>query len=271
MTKSLSCGFVALAIAAAAGSAFAAGDISTVNSVKVEERIYNDFAGTTLTTTNNYPALVEFNEQFAQGEPGNFANKHVAWLSNDGGATRFSNNYWQSWTITFTYKMETAGNNGSPRKEGGLEIHNPRPQSYPTYGDEGQLLIASDGEVAMFGAAMPFIGFGNVYTLGTTATVSLSYFAPGSVDPTFGGLRLVFTDAVTGAHDSGFKVWGNETDHTFGLNDGTNIGFKDQNQRNPFIADGVNVQYGAASIVPAPASLALLGLAGLGARRRRTR
>jgi len=250
----------------AAGTAIAT-DISTVNSFKVEERLFNDFPGTTLVTTNAYPSL-RFNESFEQGAVGNFANKHVGFLSNDGGTTRFQNNYWQSWELNFTVKIDTAFGQGQPRKEAGIDVRNPRPRLGFT--DEGQVLIASDGEVAVFGGVMPFTGLGNVYTLGTTAAVKFEYFAPGQVDPTVGAYRLTFTDAITGLHSSGIKLWGSgEPDGLFGFNDGAEFGLKAQNTRNPQIADSSDITYGGVSIVPAPASLALLGLGGLVVGRRR--
>ncbi len=264
MTLGRSCGVAALAVVAFAGLAMAT-DISTVNSWKVEERVFNDFPTTTLTTVNNYPVELSFDEQFELGAVGNFANKHVGWISNDGGATRFQNNYAQSWVMEFDVSITAP--DGSPRKEAGIEVRNPRPRL--GYTDEGQLLIASDGEVAIFGGVMPFTGLGFVYTLGTTAHVRFEYFAPGSADPTKGAYMLTFTDAVTGVHSSGLKVWGNEPDELYGFNYGAEFGLKAQNQRNPRIADSSDIVYGNFSVVPAPAATALLGLAGLVAGRRR--
>jgi hypothetical protein len=266
---------VALVVAAGAAQGQ---DISTVNGYHVNARVFNDFAGSNLLINGvNYPAPatgaivgqsgpVLFEETFPQGIPGNFANKHVAWLSNDAGASRFQTNVNQTWSMVFTVNMSAVS--GSPRKEAGVEIHQPRPGL--GYTDEGQILIASDnGEVAVFGATMPFTGFGaGAYTLGTTALVQFDYFAPGAADPTKGAYRLRFLDAVTGLHDSGLKVWGAEPDGIVGMTNAY-VGFKDQNQRNPFAADGVRVEYNGIQIVPAPGAMALLGLGGLMAARRR--
>ena len=256
-------GFAVLALA---GSAFAV-DMSTINGFKYE-KLWNDFPTASATVTNSFPSF-GVNEQFAAGTVGNFANKHVGWLSNDGGATRVANNYFQSWTLSFQVKIDTAFAQGAPRREAGIEVHNPRNPTFGGWTDEGQVLIASDGEVAVFGGAMPFTGLGNVYTLGTTATVSFEYFRPGAVDPVKGAYRLTFTDAVTGTHSSGLKIWGDEGDFLYGLNTGASIGLKAQNQRNPQISDFSDIQYTNVSVVPAPASLALVGLAGLAAGRRR--
>lgn len=266
MVSARTCGLAIAGIAAAAGFAFASSDISATNAWKVEERIFNDFPTTTLTTTNTFPSTLEFNEQFPAGVVGNFANKHVGWLSNDGGASRLGMTGSQSWTMSFDITMNAAS--GVPRKEAGIEVHNPRPAL--GYVDEGQLLIASDGEVAIFGGVMPFTGMGSVYTLGTTAHVTWQYFAPGTADPTLAAYQLTFSDAVTGVHSSGLKLWGaSEPDGTNGWNLGTVMGLKAQNQRNPRIADSSDIKYENFSVVPTPGTLALVGLAGLAAGRRR--
>jgi hypothetical protein len=277
-----------VAFAALAGAANAQ-DISQVNGYHTWGRLFADFPTSTLTINGvNTPdtgmpgpelgsiagtSTVHFVETFPVGAPGNFANKHVAWLSTDNGATRAQTYVGQSWSLNFNVNM--AVGSALPRKEAGIEVWQNRPGL--GFNDEGQVLIASNdfgnpgsgrGEVAVFGGTMPFTGFGDVYTLGTTAHVSFNYFAPGVVDPTKGAYRLIFTDAVTGVHDSGFKIWGNEPDGIVGLT-GAHIGLKDQNQRNPFIADSADVLYSNVSIVPAPAAMGLLGLAGLAGTRRR--
>lgn len=271
------------AIVAAAGTVFA-GDISQVNGFDVDLRTpFNFIPGSSLhwgpvgSATNNAPApanadllgnSVEFNEQFPAGTLNEgFANKHIAWLSDNGGATRFAGNYAQGFTMNFDVKIDCPVP-GGPRKEGGLFIRNPRPAL--GYTDEGMILVASDGEVAVFGAVMPFTGMGSVYTAGTTAQVSFRYFAPGEVDPTLGAYQLIFTDAVTGAHDSGIKLWGaGEPDGLFGFNHGTEFGFVAQNQYIPAINDFSDISYNNLHIVPAPGALALVGLGGLAAARRR--
>ena len=257
--------FLALGVLALVGAAHASSDISATNAWKVEERIFNDNPFSTLNVTNNFPGVLQFDESYPAGVPGGFANKHVGWLSNDGGASRLGLTPAQSWTITFDVSIQAPF--GTPRKEAGIEVRNPRPAL--GYVDEGQVLIASDGEVAVFGAVMPFHGFGNIYTLGTTASVSWTYFAPGVLGPQ-AAYQLVFVDAVTGAHDSGPKFWGIEPDGTNGFNLGTGIGLKAQNARLPVIDDSSIITYSNFTAVPTPGALALLGMGMLaGARRRR--
>ncbi|HYF15031.1 MAG TPA: hypothetical protein VD971_08185 [Phycisphaerales bacterium] len=266
-------------LACAAGVASAVGDISTVNGYRVEARIFNDQPTTNLTINGtSYPAPgagmiagaagpIVFDEQFTALTPGGNTNKHVAWLSTDGGASRFGMNPGQSWDLQFNVRIDAPA--GSPRKEAGIEIHNPRLANNPPFTDEGQVLIASDGEVAVFGAAMPFTGLGFIYTLGTTAHVRMQFFAAGVHHPSLGAYQLDFTDAVNGLHSSGIKIWGNEADGTIGFNTDTAIGFKAQNSRNPFINDTSVITYNNISVVPAPTAAALFGVAGLAAFRRR--
>lgn len=272
-----------LALASVAGTALAGTDISTVNSFLVDNRVFNDFSSSTLrwgpasgainpaplpSDDGTLPSAggVQWRDEYPFPTVGPFANKHIAWLSNDGGATRFQNNLNQSWTMQFDVNLTVAA--PGIRREAGVEVRNPRPRL--GFVDEGQLLIASDGEVAIFGGVMPFTGFGNVYTAGTTATVIWEYFAPGTADPVLGAYRLRFNDAVTGLHDSGLKFWGaGEPDGLFGFNFGAEFGLKAQNQRIAVIDDFAQTTYSNFSVVPTPGALAMLGMAGLIAGRRR--
>ncbi len=280
----------ALALVAFAGSAFAQ-DITSVNGFQFQARVFNDFPATNLMygpagapalaapAPGNYPLApfatgVQISEQFAQGAAGSFANKHQALLSNDGGATPFGVSQFQSFTLTSTITINAGAAN--PRKEGGMVFYNNRGNGFI---DEGRLLVTSDnGEVAMFGANMNFFGFGaGTYTPGTTASMSYQYFAPGTAGTPNAGIaayRVLFLDAVTGLHDSGMVSFDpvgaiDPNAPANGFNTGSQLGFLAQNQRSVFIADSSDMIYGAPTIIPAPAGLALLGLAGLGAARRR--
>lgn len=264
-------GFVALA--ASAGAALA-GDISQVNGTVQQDRVWNDFASSTLVSTNNYPAQVSWDESFPAGTTGNYANKHLSYLSTDGGASAYGLNVGQSFTLTT--HIQISAPNGSPRKEGALQIENPRPNNLPNaFVDEGHLLVASDGEVALFGAAMPFYTSnftgGPWYSLNSVSTLTFEYFAPGEnpMDPVLGGLRVSMNDPVHGFHQSPILTWGTEADGTKGFNTGTKIAFQAQNQRNPFIDDHSYIAYTDTTIIPTPGALALLGLGGLAAARRR--
>jgi hypothetical protein len=257
--KNFVCG---LAIVAFAGAAF--GQVTAINSVKIETYIppFNVGIPSDLTVTNNFPSVVQFDERnFAQ--TGGFANKHQAMFSKDGVHRYYLHNN-ESFQLDFDVNMDTLRADGQPRKEGGVVFYNPR----PGFTDEGRVHITTDGEIAVFGAAMPFTGFGNTaYAKGTDAHMSFRYYAPGEIDP-LAAYRLIAT-TVNGVFDSGIKLWGIETDGTNGFNDGTYFGFVAQHQRLPVTGEFATTTYGNVKIVPAPGAAALLGLAGLVAGRRR--
>jgi len=273
-------------VLAAAGSAMAQ-DISTVNGYNVQLREFNDFptsilnwgpAGAPVTPAPvpmhaplaPFGAGVEFLEQFPQGTPGGFANKHQALFSNDGGLTPFGLNQHQSFTVNSDVRISDPA--GSPRKEGGLKFYNDRGGGFI---DEGEILVAGDnGEVAGFGANLSFFTFGaGTYTVGQTAHMQFQYFGPG-VNSFYASYRVIFTDPVTGVHDTGLRDFDHNgaidpTNPANGFNNGSKLGWLDQNQRSPVINDFADVVYSNSSVVPAPGAAAILGLAGLFAGRRR--
>jgi hypothetical protein len=278
-------------VVASAGSAALAQDISTVNGYNVHLRDFNDFATSTLQwghaggpfTPAPVPATaplpgfgagVEFQEQFPQGTMGNFANRHFALFSNDGGATPFGVSQFQDFTVTTNVSVTSPA--GSPRKEGGLKFFNNR---YGGFIDEGEVLVAGDnGEVAAFGSNMLFFTFGaGTYTPGMTGQLTYKYFGPNSpvTGSPIAAYEVIFNDPVTGHHDSGiigFDPTGaaDPAHPGNGFNTGSTLGWLDQNQRNPTINDFADVIYSNATIVPTPGAIALLGLSGLcGLRRRR--
>jgi hypothetical protein len=266
-----------MAVGGLAASAVAQ-DISQVNGYYTQTRVFNDFAGTSLLVNGNPEATpgvantfatagsgsMRFQEQFSAFEQGNFANKHLAYLSTDGGASALGLSHVQSWSIEMNISISAPGT--GPRKEAGIRFENPRPSL--GFVDEGLVLVASDGEVAVFGASMPFSGLGPIYTLNTTARLKFEFFAPGEIDAK-GAYRVTFTDAVTGVHSTGIKIWGTESDGTAGFNYGTKVALVAQNQRNPLIADSSDINYSDIQIIPAPGAMALMGAAGLLAARRR--
>ncbi|MBI3759244.1 MAG: hypothetical protein HY269_05760, partial [Deltaproteobacteria bacterium] len=73
-------GLVSL-LSVAAGSAFAS---PAINGSILNLRVFNDFPGSTLVTTNNYPATVSFNDTNLVGS--GFANRHNFRLSDSGGS-----------------------------------------------------------------------------------------------------------------------------------------------------------------------------------------
>jgi MYXO-CTERM domain-containing protein len=280
-------GAAVVTLIASAGAALAS-DISTVNGYNVQLRQFNDFPTSQLTygpagsptiaapvpitaPLAPFGAGVEFLEQFPAGTPGNFANRHVALFSNDGGATPFGMDQHQNFTVNVDVRMTGAAGDGS-RKEGGLKFFNNRGGGFI---DEGEIMVASEnGEVAAFGANLSFFTFGaGTYTPGQLAHLTFNYFGPG-VNSFYASYQIIFTDPVTGVHNSGILDFdhGGAVDPTNpanGFNSGSTLGFLDQNQRNPTINDFGDAFYGNPTVVPTPGAAALLGLGGLLASRRR--
>jgi hypothetical protein len=137
----------ALGVAGLATAASA--QISSINSVAVGTRFFNDFPNSTLNVTNNGLSLVRFEE--SNFGAGNFANRHIAMLSNNG---------------TTPYLFQPGGNvdfavtvrlSGLAAAEAGMFIG--RIPNFPSGADAntGQFpVIPGNGEIAAFGSFLPF-------------------------------------------------------------------------------------------------------------------
>lgn len=257
------------AFATAALAGLASADISTVNGIRVVERNFNDFPTSTLTTTNNGLAGLRFEEQFPAGIQGNFANRHFGYFSNDGGASNYQFGGNPSFEISMNIRINAgfAQNVGGTRKEAGLYFFNKVNDS--GWIDEGRFGVFADGEVAIFGALQPFTGFGNAYTINTTATMIYRYWAAGIMDPTRAAMQAIFIDAVKGQFDSGIKLYDNDPVASGGLRVGSEIALLAQNSRLPTINDFSDIEYSNITVIPTPGALAALGMAGVFASRRR--
>jgi len=239
---------------ALASSAMA--DVTDINSVKIQERRFNDFPGSTLTTTNNFPAQVQFVE--SDYGAGGFANQHVARFSSDSGATDRSFLNSEGFDISFDVLLDAGST--APRKEAGFRMDS-------FIGGEGFFFVTSDGEVAAFGGPFPFFSFGaGAYSPGTTASMRMIYTPDDDPDPLDGDaatMEYIYNGTSSGALDFG------NTEN--GMIDGSDLGVYTQiavDNGNPgdfVVADFTN--FGIA--VPEPSALILLGLGGLIALRRR--
>ncbi len=280
------------AVATLAGSSFAA--INDVNGYIVEARNFNDFGSSTLTINGtNYPTqstgsiagvgtTVNFNDQFPFPTVGNFANRHNAFLSADGGASRYAVQRNDSF---FLQTRLTILSGSGVQKEGGLNFWNNRNvvdnvgqpnEAAVTFTDEGFFNVrSSDGEVAIFGGGLPFHSFGNVYVTGTTVTLGFAYYAPGTIAAN-AGVEYFYNGLA-----SGIKFMDNVNDRiiandvnspTFGaggISNFASVGFRAQNSRDFLANDFSDITYGETILIPTPGAAGLLGLAGLVAVRRR--
>ncbi|MFH1844284.1 MAG: hypothetical protein ABIF77_13855 [bacterium] len=157
-----------LCVAALLVAAFAGNALATVipSSAVTILRIWNDSFASILTVTNNYPALIEINDQCAG--PLGWANLH-AWRFSADGITplEFSN------ADGFMFSADVTIS-GTGDGESGLQLR-------PWWSEsDGRFNVRTpDGEVACFGGRLPFYSFtgsnGVSYVKGTTVRLTIIY------------------------------------------------------------------------------------------------
>ena len=165
--------------------------ITDVNSVIVNE--YHFFCcNSELTTTNNYPTSVVFDDQYSSTTGGiHFSQRHDLIFSSDGGTTPRVFNTTDSFDISFDIKLEAGAN--SPRKEAGLILQQP-------IGDS-QFIVNTDAhEIVVFGGFQPFYSFNtsNGLTYNSGDTIRMRQIYTGKTETTPGTFQyLVTKDNVT--------------------------------------------------------------------------
>ncbi len=139
----------------------------TPTSAVVIERVFDDSFASILTVNNNYPALIDINDEAAG--PLGWANLHVWRFSTDNStAQQFQNTDGLSFSADVTIS-------GTGDGEGGLQIS---PWWSPNV--DGRFNVRTpDGEVACFGGRLPFYSFtgsqGVSYVKGTTVRLGIIY------------------------------------------------------------------------------------------------
>lgn len=260
-----------IALLAVAGIA-AIASARPVDSATVTTRIFNDDADSNLTVVNNYPSLISIADANVNGDGvgGEFANRHNFRLASGGVTAEFANS--QSFSFSSNVRIDGPG-----AAEGGLNIS-------PWWSkaiDGNFMLNTGNHEVAIFGGRLPFYSFtaqhGVKYFAGQTVRLGVTYSAnglsagsPGTIEYTyFDGVNTFSSGAIAfdqgnPAEDPPHGLWGLLNDYTVG---GYYMPFVDS-----FVADPSSqitfsdISYTA---VPTPAALALAGVAGLAASRRR--
>lgn len=243
--KLASAAIIGLAVTQSASAAF---------DLKVNERVFNDFPGSTLVTTTG-PGSVQFDE--GPFGTGGWANRHDAVATSDGGATDklFAINQPFSIEADVTLSLTDVGAEAGLRANSGVT------------GDV-QFIIKDNGEIAAFGGGAPFYSFAgagdpNGYVPGTTIFMKMVYtpgaalFVPGTVE--------YIIDRGNGLESSGVLGWqnleGGPTNHTAGV-------YTQHIPSAPETTSHATSTFNNVVITPEPASLALLGLGGLAMLRR---
>lgn len=245
-----------------------------IDSAIIKTRIFNDDPGSTLTTSNFYPAGVGIKDEHVDGDGsgGEFANRHNFRLSGNGGISEYvflndtAFEFYADVTIT-----------GTANSEGGLNV-----APWWSKDVDGQFMLNSaSGEIAVFGGRLPFYSFtgnhGLTYTKGDTVRQgviydpnSLSEADPGTIEyiysddsGTYSSGRLAF-DMGNPAEDPPYGLWGILNDARVGgyfqvvinANDPDNWG---------------EINFGNMEFVPEPSTiLLLLGSCALVLRNRRS-
>jgi hypothetical protein len=245
---------------------------SSVNSAIIVPRVFDDVPSATLTTVNNYPSSISFNEQNVSGS--GFANRDVWYFSNNGGASAYTPSFADYFQASFGITL-TGGTSTAYDLEAGFLFSDPT----GGFGGDLQSLVTNAGVVVQFGgpsyypfspAAGGYPGNGGSvpnYVEGQTYTMTLDY----TLDPNTG--LNAFEYAVNGQYAASTAG-----DPYFDLGPGVGIGYPGdalggyfqigQDPNNP--TNSGEAVFSNISIVPEPTSLALLGL-GIPALLRRRR
>lgn len=251
-------------VALGAASAMATPNI---NSAVLHTRIFNDAPTSVLTTTNLYPGTISFTDDMT-GIVGGFANRHNFRLSDNGGISDaiFLNGDGFSYSADVTVT-------GNSAAEAGLNV-----SPWWSQQVDGNFIVipANGGEVVVFGGRLPFYSFtgayGLHYTLGETVRMGINYRPNSLTEADPGTIEYTYTDS-SGSYSSGvipFDQGNPLEDPPYGLwgilNDARVGGYYQ-----PQVAGGTSgtATFENITFIPEPTSLALLGLAGLAALRRR--
>lgn len=237
--------------------AAATASLGQIDSVRVIERIYNDFPDSTLLVTNDFPNEVTFDE--SNFGAGGWANRHSAYFSADGGANSLDFDYHDAFDFQVTLDLDADPIDG---REAGFHAD--------LFG-LGFFGVLPNGEIAAFGSVLPFHSFGaGVWTPGDPIDLRMIH-NPGDGDGTSDNFTIPSTVEYMYNLGAGWVSSGavdmTTTEGGIPSNFDFFVGVGVQNQGAP---GGSSVASFTNFVVPAPASAALLAIGGLaGIRRRR--
>jgi hypothetical protein len=148
-------GYTCVALALLSGFTPLAHATPTPNSAALNLRVFNDCPFSTLNTTNNYPALLEFSDFTPANTCFGFANLHAWSFSGDGTTAEvFDNNS----CFDFGCDLVVSGNGEG---EAATRIS----PWWSQYVDGRINVRTTDGEIACFGGRLPFYSFTGSYGL----------------------------------------------------------------------------------------------------------
>lgn len=270
-----------LAVVALAGvAASASAGVTNANAFNVSLRNWNDYPNSVITPdiAANQTAHARITENMGPvntDNPQKFANRHLAYLSEDGGATKLAMMKNESFKISYKMKLNSNIDGGGSlfpqQPEGGLFFGNDRGGGWI---DEGGIFVVGSGTVFVGGAGQKFslIGEANngtgVFNKGDVLSMSYTYYAPG-VMGALAAYIVQFDNLTSGLSKTVVNTFDADPN---GFNDGSWVGFRWQHTRNPLLgSDGTvnDIEYYDIAIVPSPAGASLLALGGLIAARRR--
>lgn len=257
---------LAVTLVTALGVAVEAVAAPTVTTTVLNTRVFNDDAGSTLATINNYPSQVQFDDTMtATG----FANLHNFHLASDFITEAVFNN---GDSFDFSADLTISGTGTG---EAGLQI-----APWWSQNVDGRFNVrTSDGEIAVFGGRLPFYSFtgsqGVNYSMGDTINVGVKYRANGLNAGSPGTIEYLLTlggnDYTSGplafdegnpAEDPPHGLWGI-------LNNARVGGYMQVQSTNSGAGNNLVANFGNLSYVPEPASLALLAMGAVTMLRRR--
>ncbi|MBZ0172758.1 MAG: PEP-CTERM sorting domain-containing protein [Phycisphaerales bacterium] len=255
-------GLKGIALLAVCGlSAGAVASISDVASFNDAPRTFNDFGGSNLFFQSNYsPSNGSVTIREHSYGAGGFANRHMAWLA-DGGGSNVDFDYGDGWDIKMTMQVNAA--DSVDNVEAGFQ--------FDLFGFGLFGALTASGEIAAFGSVMPFHTFGaGLYNVGDELMLRMVHTPgggenlapPSTMEYMYNNLTTGSGWVSSGLIDFTTTEGGIPSSFNMFVGAGAQINFPDP-------VDG-NVEIEFSNImIPAPASLALVGLGGLVAARRR--
>jgi len=256
---------------AAAGLAITAFASPVIDSAVIKSRIWNDDSDSTFSSINLYPSHIQLKDEVLDGDgvDSEWANRHAFRLSDNGGISEAVFNNGDGFELFADVTIT-----GTANAEGGLNF-----SSWWTKDVDGVMMLNTEtGEVACFGARLPFYSFtandGVTYTKGTTVRQGIIYRPNGLSETDPATIQYFYNDGTqysspeiaydmgNAAEDPPYGLWGN-------LNDGRLGGYFLPKIVVDDPTNWAQIDFENLTYVPEPTSLLLLGAAGLILVRRR--